>query len=107
VAIQPEADDQVPEAAIQIPADWLMALLDEETIRGSQRPDTRISLGPGGLSLSGVELLLERRWLREPYWLQITEAVTHGFVHQRSAVRLTLRGDRREHERRPPARGAR
>ena len=101
MATQQEIEDEVPQAAIRIPADWLMALLDQETVRRAQRPDTEITLTPAGLTLSGVELLVERRWVREPYWNQIGEAVTRGFIHQRSAVKLTLRGDRREHQRRP------
>ncbi len=98
------ADNDVPDAAIQIPAEWLMALLEVEAVRRVQRPDTLVMLTADGLSLSGVELLVERRWVREPFWGQISEAVTRGFIHQRSAVKVTLRGDRREHERRPAAR---
>lgn len=92
--------DEVREAAIRIPADWLMALLDEEGIRQIQRPDTLVSLTPDGLTLSGVELLVERRWVREPFWQRISESVTSGFIHKRTAVKITLRGDRREHQRR-------
>lgn len=97
-------EDEVPDAAIRIPAHWLMALLEEEAVRQVQRPDTQVSLTADGLTLSGVELLVERRWVREPYWGQISEAVTRGFIHHRTAVKVTLRGDRRERQRRPAAR---
>ncbi len=97
-------DEEVPGAAIRIPADWLMALLEEEAVRQVQRPDTLVSLTAEALTLSGVELLVERRWVREPFWGQISDAVTRGFIHQRSAVKVTLRGDRREHQRRPAPR---
>ncbi len=99
VAVQHEADDEIPQAAITIPADWLMALLDEGMIRHAQRPDTTVSLTPESLTLSGVELVVERRWVREQFWQQISEAVTHGFIHKTSSVQVTLRGDRRERQR--------
>jgi hypothetical protein len=99
VAAQQDTGDQVPEASIKVPGDWLMALLDENAIRRAQRPDTIVSLSAEGLSLSGVELVVERRWVREPFWQQISEAVTRGFIHKSSAVQVTLRGERREHQR--------
>lgn len=101
VATQHEVDDEVPEASISVPADWLMALVDEDLVRQSQRPDTIVRLGEDGLNLSGVELVVERRWVREPYWHQIGNAVTRGFIHKSSAVKVTLRGDRRQQQRRP------
>jgi len=107
VAVQGEAEEEIPQAAIKIPAEWLMALLDETMIRHAQRPDTTISLTTDGLTLSGVELLVERRWVREQFWHQISEAVTHGFIHKTSAVQVTLRGDRRERQRPVAGRPAR
>ena len=106
MATQQETDDYVPEASIRVPADWLMALVDENLVRRSQRPDTVVKLGPDGLALSGVELVVERRWVREPFWRQIGEAVTRGFIHKSSAVQVTLRGDRRQQQRRPSTRQA-
>jgi hypothetical protein len=107
VATQHEVDDEVPEASIRVPADWLMALVDEELVRRAQRADTAVSLTPDGLTLSGVELTVERRWVREAFWQQIGEAVTRGFIHKSTAVEVTLRGDRRQQRRRPPARATR
>jgi|GEM_PF-1757565 len=104
VATQHEVDEEVPGASISVPADWLMALVDEELVRQSQRPDTIVRLGADGLKLSGVELVVERRWVREPYWHQIGDAITHGFIHKSSAVKVTLRGDRRQQQRRRPSR---
>ena len=102
-----QVDEQVPEASISVPADWLMALVDEELVRRSQRPDTLVRIAADGLTLSGVELVVERRWLREPYWHRIGDAVTHGFIHTSSAVKVTLRGDRRQQQRKPSGRAAR
>lgn len=101
VATQHEVEEDVPEAAIVVPADWLMALVDEEMVRQAQRPDTLVRLEADGLKLSGVELVVERRWVREAYWNQIADAVTRGFIHKSSAVKVTLRGDRRQQRRRP------
>jgi len=101
VATQHEVEEDVPEASIDVPADWLMALVDEELVRQAQRPDTLVRLGADGLKLSGVELVVERRWVREAYWSQIGDAVTRGFIHKSSAVKVTLRGDRRQQRRRP------
>ena len=106
MATQQEADDQAPEASIRVPSEWLMALVDEDLVRRSQRSDTLISLGADGLTLSGVELVVERRWVREPFWNQINDAVTRGFIHKSSAVKVTLRGDRRQQQRRPSTRAA-
>lgn len=103
MAIQQEVDDGVPEASIRVPADWLMALVDEDLVRRAQRPDTLVSFGQDGLTLSGVELVVERRWVREPFWHKIGEAVTRGFIHKSTAVEVTLRGDRRQQQRRPQA----
>lgn len=107
MATQPEVDEQVPEASIVLPTDWLMTLVDEDLVRRSQRPDTIVRMAADGLTLSGVELVVERRWLREPYWHQIGSAVTRGFIHTSSAVKVTLRGDRRQQQRRPSSRAAR
>ncbi|HSO94038.1 MAG TPA: hypothetical protein VLS53_06160 [Candidatus Dormibacteraeota bacterium] len=101
VATQQKVDEEVPGASISVPAEWLMALVDEELVRQSQRPDTMVRLAADGLQLSGVELVVERRWVREPYWHQIGDAVTRGFIHTSSAVKVTLRGDRRQQPRRP------
>jgi hypothetical protein len=101
VATQHEVEEDVPEASISVPTDWLMALVDVELVRQSQRPDTIVRLGADALKLSGVELVVERRWLREPYWNQIGDAVTRGFIHKSSAVKVILRGDRRQQRRRP------
>ena len=59
-------------------------------------------LGSGvivGLSISGVELTVERRWLREAFWRQARQAVQHGYVYRSSAVAMTVRADRRERDR--------
>jgi hypothetical protein len=104
VATQHDVDEEVPEASISVPADWLMALVDEELVRQAQRPDTIVRLATDGLKLSGVELVVERRWVREPFWHQIGDAITRGFIHKSSAVKVTLRGDRRQQQRRRPSR---
>jgi hypothetical protein len=100
VATQPELHGDPSEAAVQIPTDWLMPWLDLEAVRQAQRPDTIATLTADHLTLSGVELVLERRWLREAYWRQVKQAITHGYIYRSSAVQVTLRGERREHERR-------
>ena len=104
MAIQPEVNGDIPEAQIEIPSDWLMPGLDLDGVREAQRPDSLATMGSKGLTLAGVELIVERRWLREAFWRQIKQAVTRGYIYKSSAVQVTLRGDRRERERRGTAR---
>jgi hypothetical protein len=106
VATQPERDGETSDAAIEIPADWLMPGLDLEAVRRAQRPDTVATLGEEALTLAGVELVVERRWLREACWRQVKEAITRGYIYRTSAVQVTLRGERREHERRTAAKAS-
>jgi hypothetical protein len=100
VANQPELRGDTSDAALEIPVDWLMPGLDLEAVCLPQRPDTTAALTADSLFLSGVELVVERRWLREAYWRQVKQAITRGYIYKTSAVQVTLRGDRREHERR-------
>jgi hypothetical protein len=92
--------EDTPDAALEIPTDWLMPGLDLEVVRLVQRPDTTATLTSEYLFLAGVELVVERRWLREANWRQIKQAITRGYIYRNSAVQVTLRGERREHERR-------
>jgi hypothetical protein len=103
VATQPEFRGDLSEAAVEIPADWLMPSLDLEAVRQAQRPDTAATLTGDHLILTGVELVIERRWLREAFWRQVKQAITRGYIYKSSAVQVTLRGERREHERRNTA----
>jgi hypothetical protein len=100
VAVQPELPGDIPGAEIKIPTNWLMPWLDLEMVRQAQRSDTAATLTGDHLSLSGVELVVERRWLREAHWRQVKQAITRGYIYKSSAVQVTLRGERREHERR-------
>jgi hypothetical protein len=103
VATQPDLHGDTSDAALEIPVDWLMPGLDLDAVRQAQRPDTLATLTADHLTLSGVELVVERRWLRESYWRQVKEAITRGYIYKSSAVQVTLRGERREHERRATA----
>ncbi|TMC27392.1 MAG: hypothetical protein E6I84_00655 [Chloroflexi bacterium] len=97
---QPDHRDDSPGAMLEIPTEWLMPWLDLDAVREAQRADTTATMTGEYLNLSGVELVVERRWLREAYWRQIKQAITRGYIYKSSAVQVTLRGDRREHERR-------
>jgi hypothetical protein len=100
VAIQPESQSDITQARIEIPTDWLMPWLDLDAVRQVQRPDTVATMTGDFLALAGVELVVERRWLREAHWRQIKQAISRGYIYKSSAVQVTLRGDRRERERR-------
>jgi hypothetical protein len=100
VATQPDRRGESPEATLEIPTDWLMPWLDLDAVREAQRPDTVATMTGEYLTLSGLELIVERRWLREAYWRQVKQAITRGYIYKSSAVQITLRGERREHERR-------
>lgn len=95
-----ELPGDASDAALQIPADWLMPGLDLQAIREAQRPDSVATLTADHLTLKGVELVVERRWLREAYWRQAKQAITRGYIYRSSSVQITVRGERREHERR-------
>ena len=97
---QPDHRGDSTEATLEIPTEWLMPWLDLDAVRGAQRADTVATMTGEYLTLSGVELVVERRWLREAYWRQIKQAITRGYIYKSSAVQITLRGERREHERR-------
>ena len=103
MAIQPELQPEIPEAKVEIPTDWLTPWLDLDAVRQAQRPDTLATMTSDYLTLAGVELVVERRWLREAFWRQIKQAVSRGYIYKSSAVQVTLRGDRRERERRAAA----
>jgi hypothetical protein len=103
VVSQPERGGDSPEATLEIPTEWLMPWLDLDAVREAQRSDTVATMTGEYLRLSGVELVVERRWLREAYWRQIKQAITRGYIYKSSAVQVTLRGERREHERRNSA----
>src|ERR1700694_1539083 len=96
-------DTDGPAAALARPPDWLMPGLALEVVRQVQRPDTTATLTGDYLFLAGVELIVERRWLKEAHWRQIKQAITRGYIYRNSAVQVTLRGERREHERRNKA----
>lgn len=100
MAVQPDSTPETPQATVEIPTDWLMPWLDLDMVRQAQRPDTQATLTSDYLTLSGLELVVERRWLRESHWRQIKQAVTRGYIYKSSAVQVTLRGERRERERR-------
>ena len=100
MANQPELHGETSDAALEIPADWLMPGLDLQAVREAQRTDTTATLTGDHLSLKGVELVVERRWLREAYWRQTKQAITRGYIYRSSAVQIIVRGERREHERR-------
>ncbi|TMD23079.1 MAG: hypothetical protein E6J07_02125 [Chloroflexi bacterium] len=79
MANQPELQGETSDAALEIPADWLMPGIDLDAVREAQRPDTIATLSANHLSLKGVELVVDYR---------------------SSAVQVIVRGERREHERR-------
>ena len=98
---QPASSD-VAQAVLKLPLDWLMPWVDTDTIREAQRPDVLVKTVGTTLTIAGVEVIVERRWLREAYWMQLKQAISHGYVYKSSAVHVTLRGERRERERRTP-----
>ncbi len=100
MANQSELAGETSDAALQIPADWLMPGLDLQAVREAQRLDTVATLTADHLTMNGVELVVERRWLREAYWRQAKQAITRGYIYRSSAVQIVVRGERREHERR-------
>jgi hypothetical protein len=99
MALNQPALPEPTEAEIRIPADWLMPGLDLAAVREAQRSDSRASLTSDFLTISGVELTVERRWLREAFWRQARQAVQHGYVYRSSAVAMTVRADRRGRDR--------
>lgn len=99
VAVTQPGAQSAAEAEVHIPTDWLMPSLDLEIVRQAQRPDTFATLTSDALNLTGIELKVERRWIREPFWHRIKDAVAQGYIYKKSAVEIILRGDRRERPR--------
>src|SRR5256885_1229188 len=95
VANQPELQGETSDAALEIPADWLMPGIDLDAVREAQRPDTIATLSANHLSLKGVELVVERRWLREAFWRQARQAITRGYIYRSSAGPVMVRGEGR------------
>ena len=56
MAMRHQAQDEVPQAELRIPTEWLMPWLDLEAVRQAQRPDTDATMTAEFLTLSGVEL---------------------------------------------------
>ena len=102
MAVSEFAEEQVPEAEVRIPTEWLMPWLDLQTVRQAQRPDTRATLTSAYLRMIGLELTLERHWVREEFWRRMKETVAEGYIYRSSAVELVMRGERRDPERERP-----
>jgi len=72
-----------------------MTLLTLELVREAQRPDTHANLTSEWLTMMGIEIVVDRSWIREPFWAQIKDAIAGGFIYKKSAAHLLVRGDRR------------
>src|SRR5207245_10772053 len=77
------------------PTEWLMPLRTLALVRVAQRPDTHASLTSEWLTMMGIEIVVHRSWIREPFWAQIKDAIAGGFIYTKSAAHLLVRGDRR------------
>ena len=100
MAVAEPTPEELAQAEVRIPADWLMPWLDLSSVQEAQRPDAFATLTSQELTISGVEVVVERRWLREPHWRELKHAVTRGYIYRTTGVQVTLRGDRRGRERR-------
>jgi len=87
-------------AVNEVRAGWTVAGVARGAGVGAPRADAIATLSAHRLSLKGVELIVERRWLREAFWRQAKQAITRGYIYRSSAVQVIVRGERREHERR-------
>jgi hypothetical protein len=87
--------DEAPRAQVRVPTGWLMPLLTLELVRTAQRPDTHANLTSEWLTMMGIEIVIDRSWIREPFWAQIKDAIAGGFIYKKSAAHLIVRGDRR------------
>lgn len=72
-----------------------MPLVTLELVRDAQRPDTHANLTSEWLTMLGIEIVIDRSWIRESYWAQIKDAIAGGFIHKKSAAQVIVRGDRR------------
>ncbi len=93
--VQHYREDGVARTTIEIPRRWLMTSLDASDVERVQRDDTEIDLGADRLTLTGIELVIQRCWFREGHWLEVRQAITQGYIHHKTWVELVLRGDRR------------
>ncbi len=95
MAVHDVGVEEAPRAQVRVPTDWLMPLTTLDLVRQAQRPDTHANLTSGWLTMLGIEIVIDRSWIREPYWAQIKDAIAGGFVYKKSAAHLIVRGDRR------------
>lgn len=95
VAVPNVGAEDAPRAQVRIPTDWLMPLTTLALVREVQRPDTHANLTSEWLTMLGIEVVVDRSWIREPYWAQIKDAIAGGFIYKKSAAHLIVRGDRR------------
>lgn len=86
---------QIPRADITIPLGWLDPSFDVEVLRTHQRPGTEVTVGKAALTITGTELVLERRWFTEEHWTKIYEAIRHGYIQGASETEVSVSGDRR------------
>jgi hypothetical protein len=94
-AVDSVSADEAPRAQVRVPTGWLMPLITLELVREAQRPDTHANLTSEWLTMLGIEIVVDRSWIREPYWAQIKDAIGGGFIYKKSAAHLIVRGDRR------------
>lgn len=95
MAVHSPGAEDAPRAQVRIPTNWLMPLTTLDLVREAQRPDTHANLTSEWLTMLGIEIVIDRSWIREPYWTQIKDAIAGGFIHKRSAAHVIVRGDRR------------
>jgi hypothetical protein len=95
VAVTNVGADEAPRAQVRLPTQWLMPLTTLEVVREAQRPDTHANLTSEWLTMLGIEIVVDRSWIREPFWSQIKDAIAGGFIYKKSAAHLIVRGDRR------------
>lgn len=95
MAVPNVGTDEAPRAQVRLPTEWLMPLTTLELVRDAQRPDTHANLTSEWLTMLGIEIVIDRSWIREPFWSQIKDAIAGGFIYKKSAAHLVVRGDRR------------
>lgn len=95
MAVHSVGAEEAPRAQVRVPTEWLMPLTTLDLVRAAQRPDTHANLTSEWLTMLGIEIVIDRSWIREPYWAQIKDAIAGGFIYKKSAAHIIVRGDRR------------
>ncbi len=83
-----------------IPRGWLVPGVSVQAVLSAQPADVESVLTVEHLRLTGLEVTIERCWLRDDCWGNVRRIVSRGFIHRSGPTSLVIRADQRVQPRR-------